>query len=177
VTLEELTQLADGDEDIAGWLATQILSGRETRESMAVMNTARMTLEPLQAQFEAGDRWAAMLALRLCYWMDNFPCPLWARGAVVDAVNARQAAEVATFDEALQIPALTHLNAKRKRSYWEGFVYLFVRRRHEDQGAPIAPDLFDEAAEEVNAIAPENLRINATTAGEMYYSMKNLIAE
>lgn len=169
--IEELRDLAGGDAEAAGWLAAQSLAGRPISEAVVNMQTARTNLENLQKGFASGNKLAPLLAVRLCAWMYNFPLPAWASEEIARAVSKRNAGEAQTLDEAFGAPKLTYRKVTRKAVHWEGYVFLRVKELRE-QGKRLRgttdKDMYQAVADEINKIAPRDLRVNRNSVEAMY---------
>jgi hypothetical protein len=119
-----------------------------------------------------GDNEALLNALMMAI-KHGLPLPVEARRMILDRFQRYYLFEVRTLDEAFGVskPKGFRLKDRRRRNKARFPVIKKVRILIE-QGEPIAPDLFDRVAEEVNERLTGELQISGTVAAELWYEHK-----
>jgi hypothetical protein len=182
-SLDEVLKLAGGDPDVAGWLARELLSGREVDELRLVITTARMTLEPLRESFEKGATVAALHAFRVCSGLYGFPLPKWAGDAISGAVVAWQAGDRDSLDHAFGVAPIKKPDQKgrQRANYWQGWIYLRVKELRADpdrlRGVTDESIFQDVAADIATRIEtnPSFPRVGWKQVRDLYHDMARLL--
>jgi hypothetical protein len=173
IALDELLAVADDDHQHAGWIAAQLSKGSTLKQAMSLHKDVLSNLERCKKSADEGDGQAILVALNYCVSIFRFPPPTWLDEAWGKAYSAWRYCDADSLDDAFGVQR-THLTARRKRILFSGLVWQFVSERH-DAGVPVDDQMFELAAEHVNAHAPDDLKIGKTTANEMYYAMQKII--
>lgn len=165
----ELLELAEGDAEVAGWLAGQLLAGHELPEIRATMQTARTNLQSLGQQ---EDGIAVLRALGVCMGMRNYPMPLWLRERLGAAIAARLEWS-STLDDALRLPAFKQVAKERDRHLWTRYICQRVERL-QAEGMGTDEGLFTVVADEIVAMSlgmgEANPRMSWSKVRAIYYA-------
>lgn len=176
IDFDDLLETAQGDYQVAGYIAALIQGGRCNKtQAINMHNDARVNLEILRQSFEeSGDGRSVLAAINLCIGVYNYPIPAWAKNGWSEAYGPWTTGDIKTLDEALGINR-AHLKALQKQRY-ATLIWQYVNNRRKAEGkenVPIGDLLFEEAADYVNQIAPDELKISKTAASNLYYGLLN----